>query len=248
VATARSLADQQRIQQLQLRAALLRQLLEAYQVLNQRRLDQTFPQWFRLVANLIVVYRGYSASVAGRYVREVRNLTVDGPPPAVPVRPLPVAQVQKALQVTSVRTVKQAAARRVTPREAANLGFVNSSGAATRLALNAGREMVIDTVQADRLALGWMRITDGDPCAFCAMLASAGARYKSEETASFQAHAHCGCTAAPIYDRSDPVPDLNRQFAKLWRKSTRGLKGQDAFNAFRRAHEASQVQSKVAPS
>jgi hypothetical protein len=42
------------------------------------------------------------------------------------------------------------------------------------------------------------RVLGGAGCDFCQMLAGRGEVY-SAETADFEAHDHCGCTAEPIY-------------------------------------------------
>jgi hypothetical protein len=77
------------------------------------------------------------------------------------------------------------------------------SGRVTRHILDGGRDTIIGSVNADKQALGWARVTDGDPCYFCLTLASRGAVYKTEQTADFQAHDHCGCTAMPLWDGTD---------------------------------------------
>lgn len=50
---------------------------------------------------------------------------------------------------------------------------------------------------ADPSARGWARVGAGD-CDFCEMLIGRGAVY-TEDTADFQAHDHCGCTAEPEF-------------------------------------------------
>lgn len=119
--------------------------------------------------------------------------------------------------------------------DVARTAFVNLSGEATRQALNGGRSTIDYLVQEDRRALGYIRKTDNDPCAFCAMLASRGPAYKSRETGGFQAHAHCACQPEPVYSSTTQWPGRAREFQELWRSSTTGLDGRDAFNAFRRA-------------
>lgn len=57
---------------------------------------------------------------------------------------------------------------------------------------------------ADPAARGWQRVTDGNACAFCSMLAGRGAVY-SEATADFASHDDCGCSATPAW-RDEPVP------------------------------------------
>ena len=70
---------------------------------------------------------------------------------------------------------------------------VQLSGAAQRLISNGARQAVMESVKADPEAVGWMRVTSANPCAFCAMLSGRGFVYKTERTASFQAHSHCAC-------------------------------------------------------
>lgn len=72
-----------------------------------------------------------------------------------------------------------------------------------QLALAGGRNLIDITVKYSGRAGGYRRVTDGKPCAFCAMLASRGPVY-SEETAFFESHHHCGCSAEIVY--GDWVP------------------------------------------
>lgn len=98
-----------------------------------------------------------------------------------------------------------------------------------------GRRQVIDTVRDDPVALGWYRVTDGDPCAFCALLASRGAVYKTQQSASFGAHPSCGCSAEPAFTLDKFRDDRSREWNDLYRTATRGHR--DKLNAFRRAYE-----------
>ncbi|WP_235738989.1 VG15 protein [Nocardioides alcanivorans] len=56
----------------------------------------------------------------------------------------------------------------------------------------------------DRAAAGWQRVTDGNACTFCSMLAGRGSVY-SEATADFASHDECGCSATVAW-RGQPVP------------------------------------------
>lgn len=145
---------------------------------------------------------------------------------------------ETSLKVTGPAELKRRAGRgqvEVTARRAA---LVTSSGAATRHVLAGGRETTLTLVQNDQRALGWARVTDGDPCSFCAMLASRGPSYLTRESASFKAHDNCACTAEPVYSRSAAWPGDARVYQRLWYSATKGYSGQDALNAFRRAYEA----------
>lgn len=60
------------------------------------------------------------------------------------------------------------------------------AGAADRDALMGGRDLLEETARADRAVVGWARVTDGDPCHFCALLASRGAVYRSAWSARYR--------------------------------------------------------------
>lgn len=64
-----------------------------------------------------------------------------------------------------------------------------AASAADRDALMGGRDLLEGMARADRAVIGWARITAPNPCDFCAMLASRGAVYRSEWSASFRGQA-----------------------------------------------------------
>lgn len=149
-----------------------------------------------------------------------------------------------SLEVTGPVAQKIAAARKKPLDEARDASFTQAAGAATRQVLTGGRKSLLTLLEEDPQALGWIRVTDGDPCAFCALLASRGPVYRSQETAAFQAHDHCACTAEPVYSRNTLWPGRAKEFRGLWRTSTEGFSGKDARNAFRRAYEAQQREAR----
>lgn len=60
-----------------------------------------------------------------------------------------------------------------------------AAGAAEREALRGGRDLLTESSRTDRAVMGWARVTDGDPCWFCAMLTSRGAVYRNFWTARY---------------------------------------------------------------
>ena len=103
----------------------------------------------------------------------------------------------------------------------------------TRLALQGGRQTVVEAVQADPQARAWARETRGDCCYFCALMAARGAVYKSEGAAGgdanakftgegeFKFHNNCHCVAAPVfgvYEKPADARGWNRQYHDLKRK------------------------------
>jgi hypothetical protein len=143
----------------------------------------------------------------------------------------PVAQKQKAARGKPLQTARDES-------------FTQAVGAATRHVLTGGRQSLLTLLDDDPVALGWIRVTDGDPCAFCAILASRGPVYRSRESAGFLAHDHCACTPEPVYSRDTLWPGRAKEFRGLWRTSTEGLSGKDARNAFRREYEARQREAR----
>lgn len=75
---------------------------------------------------------------------------------------------------------------------------VRVGGGVQRRIANYSRQTVIDNSLVDDRAGGWQRVTDGNACAFCTMLAARGAVY-SEKTVLFASHDDCGCFAVPAW-------------------------------------------------
>ena len=74
------------------------------------------------------------------------------------------------------------------------------SMAARGIVMDATRNMTLHTASAN--GGRWRRVTDGHPCAFCAMLAGRGPVY-AEDTVDFQSHSKCGCTAEMCFESPD---------------------------------------------
>lgn len=142
---------------------------------------------------------------------------------------------ERSLLVTGPNELKRQSRLGRTERQARDNGLVTASGSASRHVLAGGRQANLTLVQSDKDALGWARVTDGDPCAFCSMLSSRGPVYKSAATAGFKAHDHCACSAEAVYSRRAAWPGRAREFRDLWDAEIAGkYSGKDALNAWRR--------------
>ena len=64
----------------------------------------------------------------------------------------------------------------------------SAASAADRDAQMGGRDLLEGMARADRSVIGWARVTAPNPCPFCALLASRGAVYRSEWSATFRGH------------------------------------------------------------
>jgi len=187
-----------REQNLALRAATIQDLQRLWPALRYDQLAETFPTWFTAVSSTIKDGRIQAADLAAQYLRDHRaQVGIRGEPVIDLVTEIAAGQMQASMLVTSLVAVKQSTAAGKAPQQAMTDAFVMSSGAATRLILDAGRDTVRMSSIADPRIAGWKRVGVGR-CEFCRMLLGRGAVY-SEATAYFQSHDHCTCSAEPEY-------------------------------------------------
>lgn len=126
--------------------------------------------------------------------------------------------------------------------EAHSVGGSIASGTTDAAGLKAGRDAISGAIRQDRKIIAVARGTSGDPCAFCAMLASRGFKYRSEASARAwegieeieKVHINCHCFPIVRFIRESELPELNRYFQAKWKTETAGFAGNDALNAFRR--------------
>ncbi|CAM3431670.1 hypothetical protein [Stackebrandtia soli] len=219
-------------------------------LLDPRRVDATAPIWLTVAERLVIGYAAASAGLAETYYNAHRAAdlahlgttaadTRTFRPASAAVLPEPEA-VRTSLLVCGPAALKHATANGRTINDAAAVAETRATAAATRHVLTGGRNTITRNVSRDPVALGWVRVTGAAPCWLCAMQASRGPVFKSRRSAKLTAsgqlyHDGCRCTVEPIYSRSAAWPGNAREFAKLWKDSTRGLSGADARRAFRRA-------------
>lgn len=222
-----------RRQQLALQAQTIRDLLALWPAWNPR--DQASWDRFVVLATTLVRLRnGQSAGLAAGYFDRFRVAEGIGAGGRVLLaEPPPEAQIVRSLTQTGLVGTLRALSVGQTPEAALRNGFTRLAGAAGRHVLDGGRVTLIRSAGTDRTSGGWARVTSGSPCYFCAMLASRGPVFSSD-AADFEAHDHCSCTAEPVYAGSR-WPGKGREFRDMWNRETRGLSGQEARNAFRRA-------------
>lgn len=232
-----------RMAQLAVRARLLRDVTALWPMLDGKRLNETFPGWMRAMSLLVRNYHGQSAQVASAAYREARAQATQSPAPRSLIKLAPTPDEEwlaRAFGYSGPGMLERDTAR-------PNTALSTTLGTASRIALDGGRTTTIETVKADPVALGFYRVTDGAPCAFCALLASRGVVPKSTlylSEHSFDAsnarftglgvakvHNDCGCSMAPVFSRDQELPDVNRKAAEVYANRGDG----DALKAFRKA-------------
>ena len=241
-----------RWQQAQLSASLTRDLVHLLRALfNPADPGAAWQAVRAAVAALIADRHRRSADLAAAFYRAERLAAGVWSPftPTAPA-PLPAEQVLKAIDATGIAAFQRALRAGATPQQALDRSAVTLSGSASRLALDGGRTTVDESVRRDDAAIGWIRLTDADPCPWCLMLAGRGAVFHSaasagrEKNAQFigdgeaKWHDHCGCTALPVWDPDDPHLARADDLYDQWTQVTAGTSGKAAVNAWRR-HQTS---------
>lgn len=203
-----------RAQNVALRAQTIRDLQKLWPALDFRQLERTYPAWFSGVSVLLRRDRSRSAALASLYLRAHRlQAGIPGEPDLrLAEALLPAEQVATSLRVTTIVAVRRSQAAGKSIEQARLDAFVQSTGAVSRMVLNAGRDTVIHTALADPKTKGWRRVTSSG-CDFCKMLASRGAVY-SEANVRFASHDHCVCSAEPAYGGESLKVDAFRPSAR----------------------------------
>lgn len=236
---ARKLTEAHRLAQLRVGTDTVAQMLAAWKALDPSDIDGTLAQWLTVVRPLIQRQRSTSTTLAANYYQRFRTLELPGTKAFTPVlaAEAPAEQIATTMLVTGPAQLRAASARGVALDTAIDHARTSAAGTAMRLALGGGRDTLAGNVVADQRAIGWARVTSGNPCAFCAMVASRGPIY-TEDTVDFETHASCACSIEPVYREAgrDSWPPGSAQYAELWNESTSGEA--DQLNAFRRALSA----------
>ncbi|MBF4549678.1 hypothetical protein [Pseudoclavibacter sp. VKM Ac-2888] len=174
-------------------------------------IDASVPMW--MAANLVVAERQHDASVAmaAAYLEEYQRAEVGRP--VIPAgADFDAEEVRAMLLINGPNRVKALINKGLTGPEAHAAAVTKYGGIVRRATMAGGRRTVDETARSDQRAVGWRRVTDGNPCTFCAMLASRGPIYGTQASTAgdvmrptrgggegLRYHGHCGCTAEIVY-------------------------------------------------
>lgn len=188
--------------QISIGARAAEEALLLWPLLDWRDLDGSTPYWVALSTLSVNRRMQQSQRVAATYLDEYRQAEIGLPATVALGAPSGTAT---ALRIAGPVRVKKLIAGGMDAEEAHSAAFTKYSGIVRRQTMMGGRLTVARTTGRDLRAIGWRRVTDGNPCAFCAMLASRGPVYRDGASADgLQYHAHCGCTAEPAYTVWEP--------------------------------------------
>lgn len=222
------------VSQLAVRAATSRDVMRLWGTVDPTNLSGTYDRFAQAATVLTRARHATSSGVAASYQEEFRKAERVAGRAAVKLGPaLAHADALGLIRGSGLSGIINSRQRGFSPQAAARNGLIKVLGATTRLVLGGGRDTIIESVAADPQTAHWQRVTSGEPCAFCAMLATRGAVFTAD-TADFEAHDHCSCSAEAAYEGS-AMPLTSQALRSQWDTVTAGLSGDDAINAFRSA-------------
>lgn len=231
-------------------------------------LERTVSLWMRLMMALVRRERSKSARLTAAYYPRFRELEI----PSAPKFDLPeIPQLLEEKLITSLRVTGPIAyqtkisdlkrldlsptLRKAMEDEAFTSAGKTSTAAAIRHTLDGGRDLMRAAAQADKVAIGWARVTQATPCYFCAMLASRGPIYGEhafEDSDTLfsgggraKVHDSCQCAMEPSFSRQTEWPGRARDFENLWIASTGDVSGAEKVRAFRAAFEGREFKPRV---
>jgi len=236
-----ALTERHRRELLRLRASTLREVVKLWPLLDLSDVDGTSGRWFDAAAPAVVRGRNEAVGEAATYINRFAIAETGIPlESATFAAPVGTTQLRSRLLGAGPWTFKQKIGQGRTVRESQAEALIRLSGEVTRTVLDGSRETVLATA-ADR-NYRWQRITDGDPCAFCAMLAVRGAVYQTQMSGGFQAHRSCACSAEPVMRNSGTGTPEAEKWRGIYAEATAGDvrdgTSNPLLNAFRRAYEA----------
>jgi hypothetical protein len=209
--------------QLAVRAGSIANLVRLWRIVDPTDLRNTIDTF--VAAAVLLAGSGFdeSAGTARRYYtlfRRVEGGARDNLPQGSPLARTSEADLAAELRGAALAGIINARRGGLSVEQAKTRGFVRTAGALAKLVLAGGRRTIITAVRTDRMAVGWARVTDGDPCAFCRMLAGRGVTYKTQASAEFVPHDGCGCSAEPSFKGSAP-PEQAAEYAREWSEAQR---------------------------
>ena len=220
--------------QLALRAGAARDVTSLWRTVDPTNLTATFDPFAQAATTLARVRHRDSAGIASGYQERFHKAEKVAGRAIIKLAPqLVQSEALGLIRGAGLSGIINARRAGQSPQAAARNGLVKVVGQMTRLVLAGGRETILGSAAADPRASRWQRVTSGEPCAFCAMLATRGAVF-SADTADFEAHDHCSCSAEVAYEGSQ-MPLTSQALRSQWDTVTAGLSGDDALNAFRQS-------------
>jgi hypothetical protein len=240
------LVDAARRSQLVIRRQAVAETAKTWQVLDFDRLAKTWPTWLVQMTDLLTRMHAQSADMGALAYRALRQYETGDPGTATVTAPPAEDWLARALGYSAAGVFQQRARAGATPDTAARSALTTTLGTAARVVLDGGRSTVVESVKVDDAAVGFYRVTDGDPCYFCALISSKGIAYKTRDSAGLDAnvrfdgdgiakfHNDCGCSIAPAFSRDVPLDATAQAANDIYFSKVDHLPNKERLNAFRK--------------
>ncbi|MDR6172642.1 hypothetical protein [Curtobacterium sp. SORGH_AS_0776] len=226
-AQGRRLTETNRLLQLQLASQAAGVGLILWDQLQASNLDGSTPEWLASNTALASRYYDESSRTTAEYISQYRAVEAAGNTAPVLVPTFDAALTAQILLVAGPVRVKNFISRGFSGSSALAAAKSGYAGMLRRQVMMGGRQTVDLTASQDEQAVGWRRVSDGNPCAFCAMLCSRGPVYRSASSAGdpvagngLHYHAHCGCHAEIVYGSWEPN-EQEQGFIDAYQKAAR---------------------------
>lgn len=229
----RRLTEANRLLQLQLASQAAGVGLLLWDQLRADDLDGSTPEWLASNTALTSRYFQQSSNTTGEYIDRYRAAEAAGNAGPVLLPTFDAALTAQILLVAGPVRVKNFISGGMSGSSALAAAKSGYAGMLRRQVMMGGRETVDLTASQDEQAIGWRRVSDGDPCAFCAMLCSRGPVYRSQASTQgsvlrdsrgggqgLHYHAHCGCHAEIVYGSWEPN-EQERGYIDAYQKAAR---------------------------
>ena len=233
--TAAQLTDKHRRDQVRLAITADSQARRLWDsTLDLHDLRGTQPIWKKTMIDLLARWYQLSARMATRYLPQHREASIGQPGSEVTIA-IPrfdKQQAAKEFDWMGATNIMWHLAKGQTEEAAWAAARSLFLGMFHEAVLTGGRRTIQEWAKKDPRAIGWRRVSDGAPCAFCAMLVSRGPVYLSEKTAlkadtpSGKYHAHCGCTVEVVYGDWQPTEQEQQWIDDYYRAAERFPKGE----------------------
>lgn len=181
-------------------------------VLNTADLDRSSILWQELTRQAVLDGYMDSATLAAAYLQRF-DMAEAGIEPSIITPALDEGALATDLRINGPVAIKTKIAQGIPADEAKRQAMNGLLMAVQQQVLAGGRDLIDQTVRYSGADGRYRRVTDGKPCAFCAMLASRGPVY-SEESVDFRSHHGCGCSAEQVFGEWEPT-----EKEALWRAS-----------------------------
>lgn len=183
----------------------------AMRLLDLNNIDASRAAWNNQMVGIVAKYYKVSQIQAVKYLDVYWTIERPGGAGTIIAPSLDITATVGVLDASGPQGLKQRIRNGRTPRVAFTEVSTDVQREMRKMILAGGRNTVRETGKADRRAVGYRRVSDGDPCTFCGMLVSRGPAYTSEARALAKGngdpyHKGCGCTVEIIYADWLPTP------------------------------------------